>query len=135
MSANHHHPHHHVHDHQRGWARSGGRRGRWLEPFLLQLVAEGEAHGYALIGRLNELGVAAGSVDVGMAYRTLREFEAEGLVRSQWVAEEGAPRRAYTLTAAGQAALDEWAGVMCDRGRLIEEFLARHDRLASDKGG
>jgi PadR family transcriptional regulator PadR len=128
--------HHHHHDqHQRGWVRAGGRRGRWLEPFLLQLVAEGEAHGYALIGRLNELGVAAERVDVGMAYRTLREFEAEGLVRSQWVTENGAPRRAYRLTPAGRAALDEWAGVMCDRGRLIDEFLARHERLARGEGG
>ncbi len=25
----------------RGWTRPGGRRGRWIEPFLLLLIAEG----------------------------------------------------------------------------------------------
>ena len=82
MDADHHHhehhevdPHHH-HDAHRGWVRPGGRRGRWLEPFLLRLVAEGETHGSALIARLNALCLAPAGVDVGMAYRTLREFEA-----------------------------------------------------------
>ena len=42
----------------------------------------GEAHGGELIARLKELCPAPDGVDVGMAYRTLREFEAEGLVES-----------------------------------------------------
>ncbi len=115
--------------------RPGGRRGRWLEPFLLLLVGEGEAHGYALIGHLNALGVAPEGVDVGMAYRTLRELEAEGLVLSTWVTEDGAPRREYQLTPDGRAALAEWATVMCERGRLIDEFLAREARLGRGEGG
>ncbi len=115
--------------------RTGGRRGRWLEPFLLLLVAEGEAHGYALIGRLNELGVAPDSVDVGMAYRTLRELEAEGLVVSEWVAEGGPPRREYRPTQQGRTALAEWASLMCERGRLIDEFLVREARLGRGEGG
>jgi len=115
--------------------RPGGRRGRWLEPFLLLLVAEGEAHGYALIARLNELGVAPEGVDVGMAYRTLRELEMEGLVVSEWVAENGAPRREYQLTHGGRAGLAEWASVMCERARLIDDFLAREARLGRGEGG
>ncbi|MFH0750866.1 MAG: helix-turn-helix transcriptional regulator, partial [Chloroflexota bacterium] len=99
MNADHRHGHHHD---QHGWVRPGGRRGRWLEPFLLLLVGEGETHGYALIGRLNALGVAPEGVDVGMAYRTLRELEAEGLVLSAWVTEGGAPRREYHLTPEGR---------------------------------
>ena len=131
MTAEHHHDHHHD---QHGWVRPGGRRGRWLEPFLLLLVAESEAHGYALIGRLNELGVAPDGVDVGMAYRTLRELETEGLVLSDWVTEGGAPRRDYRLTREGRAALAEWASLMCERGRLIDDFLAREARLDRSKG-
>lgn len=127
-----HHDHHHEHQ---GWVRRDGRRGRWLEPFLLMLVAEGEAHGYALIGQLNELGVAPAGVDVGMAYRTLRELEADGLVDSAWAAEDGAPRRAYRLTPEGRLALEEWAGVMHERARLIDEFLPRYERLGDDTGG
>ncbi len=128
MHADHHH-------HQRGWVRSGGRRGRWLEPFLLLLVAEGEAHGYALIARLNEIGVAPAEVDVGMAYRTLRELEEEGLVASEWVAEGGAPRREYRLTDDGGRALTDWTSLMCERARLIEIFMERAGRLDRGEGG
>ncbi len=125
--------HHHGHRH-RGWVR-GGRRGRWLEPFVLLLIAEGGTHGYALIQRLDELGVAADGVDVGMAYRTLREFEAAGLVESDWTPSHGAPRRDYRLSDAGRAILDEWADVMQERGRLIDEFLVRYERLERGAGG
>ena len=121
--------------HHRGWVRPGGRRGRCLEPFLRLLLAEGGAHGYALIGRLNELNIAPAGVDVGMAYRTLRELEAEGLVESAWAAESGAPRRAYRLTTLGRAALEEWADVMSERARLIREFLPRAARLERVEGG
>ena len=134
MYAESHHGHSH-HPDQRGWVRPGGRRGRWLEPFLLLLVAEGEAHGYALIARLNELGVSAEGVDVGMAYRTLRELDADGLASSEWEAASGAPRREYRLTREGRAALAEWASVMCERGRLIDDFLAREARLDGGEGG
>lgn len=126
------HPHRH-HDEHRGWVRPGGRRGRWLEPFLLVLVGEGEPYGGALIARLNELCLAPNGVDVGTAYRTLREFEAEGLVVSRWVADDGAPRRAYRLTEVGRQALDEWISVMRERRRLVEEFLGQAESLARGK--
>jgi PadR family transcriptional regulator, regulatory protein PadR len=128
------HPHHH-HDSHRGWVRPGGRRGRWLEPFLLVLIEEQEAYGGALIARLNELCLAPNGVDVGMAYRTLRELEGEGLMTSQWVADNGAPRRAYRLTPAGRQALDEWISVMRERGRLVEAFLDQADRRPRAEGG
>jgi DNA-binding PadR family transcriptional regulator len=128
------HPHHHQDDH-RGWVRPGGRRGRWLEPFLLVLVGDGEAYGGALIAELNALCLAPNGVDVGMAYRTLREFEAEGLVTSHWVADNGAPKRAYQLTLAGRQALDEWIAVMRERGRLVDAFLGEAERLAQGQGG
>jgi DNA-binding PadR family transcriptional regulator len=120
-------PHHHHGDH-RGWVRPGGRRGRWLEPFLLRLVADEPAHGGALIDRLNALCLAPSGVDVGMAYRTLREFEAEGLVASAWVTGDGPPRRTYQLTVAGRQALDEWIAVMRERARLIDAFLDGTER-------
>jgi PadR family transcriptional regulator PadR len=125
---------HHHHGH-RGWVRPDGRRGRWLEPFLLLLVAEGGSHGYALIGQLNALGVAPAGVDVGMAYRTLRELEGDGLVESAWEADTGAPRRSYRLTPHGRIALREWVAVMHDRRRLINEFLPRYARLDGGEGG
>ncbi|MGC8635265.1 MAG: helix-turn-helix transcriptional regulator [Candidatus Limnocylindrales bacterium] len=115
-------------DQEHGWSPPGRRR-RWLEPFLLVLLADGVAHGYALIGRLNDLGVAPGRVDAGALYRTLRDLELGGLVASRWsTPSSGAPRREYVLTGAGRSRLVEWADVMHDRARLVDEFFAAYDR-------
>jgi len=110
-----------------GWPTMGGRR-RWMEPFMLVLLAEGPAHGYALVSQLEEMGVAtAAQVDYGQVYRTLRDLEQAGMVSSEWSNETAGPqRREYELTDAGQAALDEWAAVMRERGRLMAEFDARY---------
>jgi poly-beta-hydroxybutyrate-responsive repressor len=110
----------------RGWAPVGGRH-RWMEPFALVLLAEGRAHGYAVISELEEMGITGGSVDVGQVYRTLRDLEDAGLVTSAWSSEPAGPqRRDYELTEAGYSALDEWAAVMKERERLIAEFDARY---------
>jgi len=110
----------------RGWAPLGGRR-RWMEPFVLVLLAEGPAHGYALVGQLEEMGISAGVLDFGAVYRTLRDLEAGGQVTSTWSSEPVGPqRRDYSLTDAGYAALDEWAAVMRERARLVAEFDARY---------
>jgi len=98
-------------------------------------MAEGEGHGAALIARLDDLCLAPDGVDVGMAYRTLREFEAEGLVRSTWVTDEGPARRTYRLTDEGREALDEWISVMHERARLIEAFLVGADGSMDHQGG
>jgi PadR family transcriptional regulator, regulatory protein PadR len=126
-------PHEH-HGSHRGWVRSGGQRGRWLEPFLLLLLADGESYGGELIAKLNGLCLAPNGVDVGMAYRTLREFEADDLVASRWVTDEGAPRRTYQLTEPGRRELDGWAEVMRERARLTGEFLEMEGRLSRPKG-
>lgn len=124
----HHFPDHEHHQHQRGWSPGGPRR-RWLEPFLLVLLAGGPSHGYSLLGRLNDLGVAPADVDVGQLYRTLRELEMSGLVESNWETPAvGAARRGYALTDAGLAVLDDWALVMRERDRLVGEFLKQYER-------
>lgn len=127
--------HHGADRGHQGWVRAGGRRGRWLEPFLLLLVGEGETHGYAIIRQLNGLGVAPDDIDIGMVYRALRELEAEGLVGSSWAAESGAPKRAYRLTPDGWTALEEWDAVMEERARLIGEFRPRFERAIGRTGG
>lgn len=110
----------------RGWAPLGGRR-RWMEPFMLVLLAEGPAHGYALVGQLEEMGISSGELDFGAVYRTLRDLEASGQVTSTWSTDAVGPqRRDYALTDTGYAALDEWAAVMRERARLVAEFDARY---------
>ena len=110
----------------RGWAPLGGRH-RWMEPFVLVLLAGGGAHGYAITAQLEEMGITGGPVDIGQVYRTLRDLEETGQVTSSWSAEPVGPqRRDYELTEAGYAAIDAWAAVMKERARLIAEFNARY---------
>ena len=110
----------------RGWAQVGSHH-RWMEPFVMVLLSVGPAHGYAIVGELAELGITNGSVDIGQVYRTLRDLEGAGQVRSTWSTSGSGPaRRDYELTAAGYAALDEWAAVTKERARLIGEFDARY---------
>ncbi|HKZ92508.1 MAG TPA: PadR family transcriptional regulator [Candidatus Limnocylindrales bacterium] len=110
----------------RGWAPLGGRH-LWMEPFVLVVLATGGVHGYAVTAELEEMGITGGPVDVGQVYRTLRELEASRYVTSAWSNEAVGPqRREYELTAAGYAALDEWAAVMKERNRLIGEFDGRY---------
>ncbi len=116
----------------RGWAPVGSRH-RWMEPFVLAMLAGGAAHGYAIVGELAQLGITTGSVDVGQVYRTLRDLEEAGQVRSVWVTGTGPARRDYELTDAGAGALDEWAAVMKERARLVAEFDARYLEWLTDR--
>lgn len=110
----------------RGWAPAGGGH-RWMEPFVLMLLAGGSAHGYAITAQLEELGITGGAVDVGQVYRTLRDLEAAGHLTSTWsAAPVGPQRREYELTDSGYGALDEWAAIMKERARLVAEFDARY---------
>jgi PadR family transcriptional regulator PadR len=111
-------PNHH------GWNPVAARR-RWVEPFVLAMLARGDTYGYAILGRLEEMRVSNGPLDVGLVYRTLRDLERDGLVSSSWSEESAGPRRrAYLLTDDGTRALDDWAVVMRERARLIGEFNA-----------
>jgi len=108
---------------QHGWMPLAARR-RWIEPFVLAMLAR-ETYGYAILGRLEEMRISNGPLDVGLIYRTLRDLERDGLVSSSWAEESAGPRRrAYALTEAGHDALDDWAVVMRERARLIGEFNA-----------
>ena len=119
----------------RGWAPLGGRH-RWMEPFVLAVLAtgHGRAHGYAITGELETIGITGGAVDIGQVYRTLRDLEQAGHVTSTWSSEPTGPqRREYALTDAGYTALDEWAAVMKERARLIGEFEARYLDVVTDR--
>lgn len=116
----------------RGWAPVGSHH-RWMEPFVLVLLAGGAVHGYAIVGELAQLGITTGAVDVGQVYRTLRDLEEAGQVRSSWTTGTGPARRDYELTDAGLAALDEWAAVTKERARLVAEFDARYLEWVADR--
>jgi PadR family transcriptional regulator len=111
---------------RRGWRYPGNGRRRWLEPFVLLLVAEGVTHGYGICASLHSMGVSGQPIDIGQIYRVLRNLDHDGSVASAWATEGTGPaRREYHLTPAGWSALREWAAVMTERQRLSDAFLRR----------
>lgn len=61
-----------------------GRMRGFVQPWLLLLLADSPAHGYQLLERLNQNEDTRG-IDPGLLYRTLRQFEEDGLVKSSWI--------------------------------------------------
>ena len=77
----------------------------------------------AFLERLPEL-VGDERVDVGNVYRTLRSFEDEGLVASEWSGDlPGPTKRTYTLTDEGRAVLDTWLGSLEELRDGLTTFL------------
>ena len=89
-----------------GW-RGGGRRMRRgdIRAALLLALTDGAAHGYELIGRLEDKSGGTWRPSPGSVYPTLQMFEDEGLVRS----EQRDGKRVYELTDEGRAAAAERA--------------------------
>ena len=121
----------------RGRRRGHGRRGhgrkrsagiaRFIEPAVLLLLREGNAHGYELADELTAF-MPAQRVDVGNLYRLLRKLEDDGLVSSEWdEGEAGRAKRVYEITDEGVHALDDWADRLRMTSAALTRFLDRHD--------
>src|SRR5919198_4651700 len=79
-----------------------------LIPYVLLAVSLQRAHGYLIEEYLR--GVGFFSLEMSTLYRTLRQLEKDGLLRSSWEpGPTGPARRVYALTELGQAWLDQRA--------------------------
>ncbi|WP_299036908.1 PadR family transcriptional regulator [uncultured Pseudokineococcus sp.] len=91
-----------------------GALGTWV----LAVVAEADAHGYAVAVRLRELGIT--EVRPGAVYPVLGRLEEEGSVAATWAEGEGGPgRKVYRATPAGRERLT----------RLLAQWRERTDAL------
>jgi DNA-binding PadR family transcriptional regulator len=107
-----------------GWGGGGhrhGRRGRMfdggeLRLVLLKLIADEPRHGYDLIRAVEELTEGAYAPSPGVVYPTLTMLQDMDLIAE---AGEGGPRKAFSITEAGRAHLEEKA----------DEVSALFDRL------
>ncbi len=95
---------------------------------LLGLLAQRPRHGYELRAAFEALagGRDTWEVKPGQVYATLERLARAGLVTEAGVEKEGGPeKRIYTLTPAGQTALEEWlySGVTGEYGR--DEFFIK----------
>lgn len=86
-----------------------------LETMLLAVVAEGRAHGYALIRRMRDLSGGAFDLPEGTVYPVLHRLERQGLLRSSWSEGGGRRRRVYRIGSKGRRELER-------RRREWEEF-------------
>jgi len=83
-----------------------------LDLLLLAVLADGPAHGYAVIESLRLRSSGWFDLPEGTVYPALHRLESQGLLRSHW--QETAPRRRriYELTPKGRQVLalrqDEW---------------------------
>lgn len=112
-------------DHAAAACVCGPRMERFIQPCLLLLLYEKEAHGYELLEKLVDFGFEQ-DLDPGMVYRNLRKLEKEDAVSSQW--ETGGPgpaRRIYTLTSHGEEMIRGWADHIQDKLQRLEYFLKR----------
>ena len=78
-----------------------------LDLLLLAILADGPAHGYAVVAQLRRRSDSALDLPEGTIYPALHRLEAAGLLTSRWSTEAGRRRRTYSLSRRGRAALEE----------------------------
>jgi DNA-binding PadR family transcriptional regulator len=87
---------------------------RFVEPVVLLLLKQkGSSYGYDLSADLQEHALTDAEIERAALYRTLRQLEANGNVKSGWKTDNAGPaRRVYKLTPQGEKHLEEWATVL-----------------------
>ncbi len=83
-----------------------------LDLLLLAVLAEGPAHGYAVIEALRQRSEGTFDLPEGTIYPALHRLESQGLLRSHWSGDSLRRKRVYQLTSKGQQTLakrqEEW---------------------------
>ncbi|WP_419937031.1 PadR family transcriptional regulator [Candidatus Palauibacter sp.] len=75
-------------------------------PLLLSILAGGDSYGYEIIKQVKRLSAGDLEWSGGMLYPLLHRLEKDGLIEGYWeLAEEGRPRKYYSLTARGEKQL------------------------------
>jgi PadR family transcriptional regulator PadR len=94
----------------------------WLVPVILVTLRELNSYGYDLMERAAAFGFEA--MNPGTLYRTLRQMEKNGVVKSKWETSRGGPaRRVYSITEAGEAYLEFWAEALDQYRRNMDTFF------------
>ncbi len=105
---------------------------RFVEPVVLHLLqVKGRSCGYNLCSELQQHALTDAEIDKAALYRTLRQLEANGKVKSAWEESETGPaRRVYKLTKDGERHLEEWTQVLENLSRSMTRFV-RETRKSS----
>jgi len=93
-----------------------------LDLLLLEILAEGPAHGYAVITALRDRTDGTFDLPEGTVYPALHRFEDAGLLTSDWDSRSGRRRRIYRVTPRGRL-------VLADERRQWSRFAAAVDAV------
>ena len=108
----------------------------WQEPVIFLMLRQWNSYGYEMMERMREFGLE--TMNPGTLYRSLKNMEKNGAVKSTWETSEGGPaRRVYSITDVGEAYLDFWAKSLEQYQRNVDAFFrlytGRRRQQASDK--
>ena len=98
---------------------------RFVEPVVLLLLKKkGRSYGYDLSADLHLHALTDAEIERGALYRTLRQLEKNGNVKSEWQTDQAGPaRRVYKLTRKGERHLEEWATVLEHVSKSMARFV------------
>lgn len=98
---------------------------RFVEPVVLLLLKKkGRSYGYDLSSDLQQHALTDAEIERAALYRTLRQLEANGNVKSEWETDRSGPaRRVYRLTRKGAQHLDEWVTVLEHLSKSMTGFV------------
>jgi len=98
-----------------------------LDLIVLAALAEGPAHGYAVIETIRSRSGDAFDLPEGTIYPALHRLEQAGLLSSRWMtADSGRRRRVYALTRQGRRALADHRAVWERFSNAIGGLLGQH---------
>ena len=108
-----------------------GNLSRFVEPVVLLLLRKkGKSYGYDLLTALRGHGLTDAEIEGAALYRTLRQLERNGNVRSGWDVDHGGPaRHMYKLTRNGDQHLQEWATVLDHVSKSMTRFVKETKKL------
>ena len=94
----------------------------WQEPVILLMLRQWNSYGYEMMERMTEFGLE--TMNPSTLYRSLRNMEKNGAVKSAWdTSKGGPPRRVYSITDAGEAYLDFWVKSLEQYQRNVDAFF------------
>lgn len=100
----------------------GSNLDKLLQPMILTILAQHEAHGYAIIQVLEEL--EGEKIDKAGAYRTLKVLEERGHISYYWLdSEDSQKKKIYSLTEDGRACLKNWIETLKNYRRKVDRIV------------
>lgn len=108
-----------------GWSREM-KKGS-VQLCILSLLGEDRKYGFQIIKELKERSDGYLVLKDGTLYPALHRMEKKGLIKSEWIVENDKPRRYYSITTEGRAALDEGKAEWLNMSSSVRNVLGVTD--------